>query len=148
MRPLPEFIIARAQAGAPMPHELRAFINEDVFYNLRNECVHASTEQAFFEVIRRYNAMYGWEGAVTGQYNHISFWDGLLNDIFTLGGLFFGGSVQARAKLLLFRTSFFLHAQPHVVQMAPIQQGHIVSSADYMAGSAPPVAYAVPVQRY
>jgi hypothetical protein len=144
-RPHPEIVSARVKAGAPMPYELRTVIPEEVFYNMRKECINARSFGEFQGVIARYTSMYHWNGAVTGHQEEVGGLEFMTMQVLTLGGLV-GGAPDAGAHRVLFfhMPTLHTHAQPSpsytFVDGAQVISG--IPSFPPASGESVPIAYA------
>ena len=150
-RLMPEVVAARVKAGAPMPFELRQVIPEQLFYQLRQDCIRAHSFAEFMDVVRRYSETHRWGSAVTGhQTSADSAAEFITYQIITLGGLLGGAPDHGAQRILLFHMpSLIAHASPSPAfvpaTVAAAAEGHAATPRE---SENLPIAYAAPAEKF
>ena len=49
--------------GRPMPQILESYLQEDLFYQIRDNCARAKSYQILTDLVKRYNRENNWDGA-------------------------------------------------------------------------------------
>jgi hypothetical protein len=143
-----QYVPADCKPGAPMPHELNSVITEDLFYQLRSDCIRAKNPDEFHNILADYNTRHGWNGAVSGRQDSFDASGFIIDQIIHLGGLL-GGTHNRGLRTLYFNmpllyssmTSLAVPMHSHYSPvMAEVQQ--VDSAAD--TANDVPIAYAAP----